>query len=355
MPFNIYTMTGMIWTDGLHYSPMAFLLMTAAFRSMDPSLEESAMMSGASILQIAWKITLKLAWPAAVGSLLILFVRSLESFEVPALLGLPVGIQVYTSSIYQAIHQYPSQIGLAASYAITLLLITSIGIYLQSRLAYQGSRYSTVTGKGFRPRTIDLGPWRYFTAALFILYFVVIVLLPFLILVWSSLQKFYSAPSWAALSRLSLDSYRTILDYPQFWSTVRNSLFLALTTATVVMLIGAVISWVVVRTKIRGRWVLDNLASLPLVFPGLVLGLAIMICYLVPRHRRLRHDLDPADRLRHALPALRHALCVDLDAADSQGARGIRRHERRLLGARPSAASFCRCSSRDCWRAGFTS
>jgi iron(III) transport system permease protein len=106
------------------------------------------------------------------------------------------------------------------------------------------------------------------------------VLLPFLVLVWSSLQKFYSAPSWAALSRVSLDSYRTILDYPQFWSTVRNSLFLAITTATVVMLMGAVISWVVVRTKIRGRWVLDNIASLPLVFPGLVLGLSIMICYL---------------------------------------------------------------------------
>src|SRR5882724_12016114 len=122
--FNIYTMTGMIWTDGLHYSPMAFLLMTAAFRSMDPALEESALMCGASVLEIAWKITLKLAWPAALASLLILFVRSLESFEVPALLGLPVGIQVYTSAIYQAIHQYPSQIGLGASYAITLLVIT---------------------------------------------------------------------------------------------------------------------------------------------------------------------------------------------------------------------------------------
>jgi len=278
--FNIYTMSGMIWVDGLHYSPMAFLLMTAAFRSMDPALEESALMSGASILQIAWKITLKLAWPAAAGSLLILFVRAIESFEVPALLGLPVGIQVYTSSIYQAIHQYPSQIGLAAAYAITLLLITCVGIYMQSRLAYQGSKFSTVTGKGFRPRTIDLGRWRYLTSALFVLYFVVIVLLPFLVLVWTSLQKFYSVPSWAALSRISLDSYRTILDYPQFWSTVRNSLFLALTTALVVMLVGAVISWVVVRTKIPGRWVLDNLASLPLVFPGLVLGLSIMICYL---------------------------------------------------------------------------
>jgi len=278
--FNIYSMTGMIWTDGLHYSPMAFLLMTAAFRSMDPALEESALMCGASVLTIAWRITLKLSWPAALASLLILFVRSLESFEVPALLGLPAGIQVYTSSIYQAIHLYPSQIGLAASYAITLLLITSFGIYMQSRLSYHSSRYSTVTGKGFRPRTIDLGPWRYAAAGFFVLYFLFIVFLPFLVLVWSSLQKFYSVPSWAALNRVTLDAYRTILDYPQFWSTVRNSLFLAFTTATLIMLLGAVISWIVVRTRIRGRWLLDNLSSLPLVFPGLVLGLSIMICYL---------------------------------------------------------------------------
>jgi len=277
---NIYTMAGMIWVDGLHYSPMAFLLMTAAFRSMDPSLEEQAAMSGASVPQIAARITLKLAWPAALGALLILFVRAIESFEVPALLGLPVGIHVYTSSIYQAIHQYPSQIGLAAAYAVMLLLLTSLGIYAQSRLSRQGGRFATVTGKGFRPRTIDLGNWRYFTAAIFVLYFVVIVLLPFLVLLWSSTQKFYSAPSWAALSRVSLDSYRAVLDHPQFVDTVWNSVILAVGSATTIMLVSAVISWIVIRTKVPGRWLLDNLASLPLVFPGLVLGLAIMVCYL---------------------------------------------------------------------------
>ena len=277
---NIYTMAGMIWVDGLHYSPMAFLLMTAAFRSMDPALEESALTSGASVLQVARLITLRLAWPAAAGALLILLVRAIESFEVPALLGLPVGIHVYTSSIYQAIHQYPSQVGLASAYAVTLLLMTSVGIYLQSRLSGQGSRFATVTGKGFRPRTIDLGGWRYLTAGFFILYFVVIVLLPFLVLVWSSLQRFYSAPSWAALHRITFASYRTILDYPGFIGVVRNSLFLAFATATSIMLLSAVISWIVVRTKLPGRWLLDNLASLPLVFPGLVLGLSIMICYL---------------------------------------------------------------------------
>ena len=107
-----------------------------------------------------------------------------------------------------------------------------------------------------------------------------IVLLPFLVLLWSSLQRFYSAPSWAALRRVSLDSYRAVLDYPQFADTVWNSLVLALGSAGAVMLLSAVISWIVVRGKMRGRWLLDNLASLPLVFPGLVLGLAIMVCYL---------------------------------------------------------------------------
>ena len=147
--FNIYTMAGMIWVDGLHYSPMAFLLMTAAFRSMDPSLEEQAAMSGASVPQIARRITLRLAWPAALGSLLILFVRSIESFEVPALLGLPVGIQVYTSSIYQAIHQYPSRIGLAAAYAGDVVAIWTP----PSETSFNSSvqRASRSAGESFAP------------------------------------------------------------------------------------------------------------------------------------------------------------------------------------------------------------
>ncbi|MEP7069535.1 MAG: ABC transporter permease subunit, partial [Usitatibacter sp.] len=187
--FDIYSMWGMIWVDGLHYSPMAFLLMSAAFRSMDPALEESAMMSGANVLQVAWRVTLRLTWPAIFATLLILFVRAIESFEVPALIGLPVGIQVFTSSIYQAVHRYPSQVGLASAYAVTLLLITTVGVYFQSRLSSRGSKYATMTGKGFRPRQIDLGPWRWFTAGIFIVYFLVIVVLPFSVLLWSSFQK----------------------------------------------------------------------------------------------------------------------------------------------------------------------
>jgi iron(III) transport system permease protein len=255
-------------------------MMSAAFRSMDPSLEESALMSGANIFQILWRITIQLTWPIIFATILILFVRSIESFEVPALLGLPVGIEVFTSAIYRAIHEYPSNIGLASAYGVSLLIITSVGVYLQSRISSQESKYATVTGKGFRPRVIDLGHWRYLTAGLFIFYFLMIVVLPFTVLLWSSLQKFYGVPSLKSLENLSFDAYQFILTYPDLGNAVWHSVLLAVSCATIVMLITAVICWVVIKTKVPGRWAIDHLASLPIIFPGMVLGLSIMVFYL---------------------------------------------------------------------------
>jgi iron(III) transport system permease protein len=277
---DLYSMGGMIFVDGMHQSPLAFLMMTAAFRAMDPALEEAALMSGATVPQIARRVTLKLALPAALATLLILFVRAVESFEVPALLGLPVGIEVYTSSIYQAIQRYPSEVGLASAYAVTLLLIAFLCVHAQSRVTAEVGKFSTVTGKGFRPRMMNIGRWRYLTMAIFVAYFMIIVALPFLVLVWCSLQKFYSAPSLSAMKSLSLDAYRAVFAYPDIGAVIWNTAVLAVSAATVIMMMTSVLAWIVVRTRIPGRWVLDQLASLPLVFPGLVLGLAIMICYL---------------------------------------------------------------------------
>ena len=277
---DIYSLGGMVFVDGMHQSPLAFLLMTAAFRAMDPALEESALMSGATVAEVVWRVTLRLASPAALAAFLILFVRAVESFEVPALLGLPVGIEVYTSSIYQAIQKYPSEVGLASAYGVTLLLIASLCIYAQSRVAADASRFSTVTGRGFRPRRMRIGGWRYVTAAVFVAYLLVVVVLPFLVLVWCSLQKFYSAPSLAAVGNLTFDAYRAVLSYPDIATVVRNTAVLALGTAAIVMLMTSVLAWIVVRTRWPGRGFLDTLVSLPLVFPGIVLGLAVMITYL---------------------------------------------------------------------------
>src|SRR5688500_13837303 len=232
---------------------MAFLLMTAAFRAMDPALEESATMSGANIFQVAWRVTLRLTWPAIVATILILFVRAIESFEVPALLGLPTGIEVFTSAIYQAVHRYPSQVGLASAYAAALLVSTTAGVYFVSTLSSRGSKHATMTGKGFRPRQIDLGRWRWFTAAIFAGYFLLIVVMPFSVLLWSSFQRFYSVPSMEAVRNLTLDPYRFILDDPNLPRAVWNSVMLSFGAATIVMLVTSVICWIVVKTKIRGR------------------------------------------------------------------------------------------------------
>jgi iron(III) transport system permease protein len=280
-PFDVYSLRGMAWVEGLHSAPIAFLLMSAAFRAMDPSLEESAMMGGASVAAITRRITAPLVLPALAASFLILFVRALEAFESPTLLGLPVGIQVFTSAIYQALHVYPSQVGLASAYATTLLIITSGGIFWHSRIVGGGRRYATVTGKATRPRVMDLGRWRWFAGGVFLLYLVLVLGLPFLVLLWSSLQRFYSVPSWAALRRVSLHSYYTVLAYPDFAGAVWNSVVLAVGAATIASLLSALASWIVLRSRLPGRWLVDNMASLPLVVPGLVFGLAVMICYLM--------------------------------------------------------------------------
>ena len=277
---DVYSMAGMVIVDGLHQSPIAFLLMGAAFRSMDPALEESALMSGPSRLAVAARNTFRLAWPAALATLLVLFVRALESFEAPALLGLPAGLPVFTSAIYAAVHRYPSDVGLASAYGVTLLVITALGVWACARLSDSGSRYATVTGKGFRPRPLDLGRWRLVAAALFAGYFVLVVGLPLAVLLWSSFQPFYAVPSLAALSTMTLEPYRTVLAYPALGTAVVNSLVLAVATATIVMALTAAVGWMVVRARLRHRALVDHLASLPLAFPGLVLGLAILVFYL---------------------------------------------------------------------------
>lgn len=278
--FDIYSLWGMIWVEGLQYSPVAFLLMSATFRAMDPSLEESALMSGASLLQVARRVTFPLAMPAMAGAFLILFIRALESFEVPALLGLPVGIQVFTSAIYEALHQYPSRVGQASAYAAVLLAIAAAGIWFQSHVTARGKRFATVTGKGFRPRPMPLGPWRWVAATGVVLYFLLIVVLPFLVLAWASSQRFYSVPSWEGVRDMSWAAYQSLLARPDLAVAVRNSLLLAVSCATLVTLFTAVLAWVIHKSRAPGRAVLEQLITLPLVYPGLVLGLAIMVFYL---------------------------------------------------------------------------
>jgi iron(III) transport system permease protein len=278
--FNTFSMWGMIWVQGLHLAPIAFLLMAAAFRSMDPALEEAALMAGAPRHVLLRRITMPLVRPAIVSAILLMFVQSLESFEVPGLLGLQNGIYVFTSRIYFVLRQFPIDYGAAGAYALGLLAFAIAGVALSGWLSRNARGYQTVTGKAFRPRPMELGRARPVVGGLVVLYFAIAVVLPVAVLVYASLLRFYSAPSLASLRTMSLANYRTVLHTPLAITALRNSVILGIGAATVVMFLTAVASWVVVRTRAMGRRLLDVVAFTPLVVPGLVLGLALSFVYL---------------------------------------------------------------------------
>ena len=277
---DVFNVWGMIWVEGLQLSPIVFLLMVASFRSMDPSLEESALMSGASRWTVFFKITVPLARPAIVAAILIMVVRSLESFEVPALLGLQNGIYVFTSRIYFVLRDYPPDLSAAGALAIGLLAIAIIGVVISNFAGRASKNYQTVTGKGFRPRPIQLGKWRPVAGVLIIGYFLLTVIAPLLVLLYTSLLKFYAPPSKDTLSNVTFDNYKQLAHTSDAITALKNSLILGLSSATLVMAFMAVAAWIVVRSRIRGRKVLDGLAFLPLVVPGLVMGLALSFVYL---------------------------------------------------------------------------
>ena len=280
-PFDIFTIWGMIWVDGLHSSPIVFLLMVAAFRSMDPSLEESALMSGATRLQTLRKITLPLVKPALLGAVLIILITSLESFEVPALLGLQEGIYVFTSRIYFVLRTFPPDYASAGALAASLLAIAVLGVALTRFLIGKGSKtFQTVTGKGFRPRPLDLGKWKPVVGAGILLYFFVTVVGPLLVLVYASLLPFYQTPSAEAFASFTFANYETVFDMRSAVRALRNSFILGIGAATIVMSLMAIAAWITVRSRIPGRGIVEQVSFVPLVIPGIVLGLAISFVYL---------------------------------------------------------------------------
>jgi iron(III) transport system permease protein len=279
-PFNIYSMGGMIWAEAIHLYPLVFLLMSAAFRNMDTSLEEAALTAGSSTLATFWRITLPLMRPAMFSVLLIMFIRGIEAFEVPALVGVPAKISVFTSKIFLAIHQFPSDFGLAGAYAVTLLAISTVGVLIYQKVTRREERYATVTGRGYRPRVIDLGPWKYATCVSAFFIFFLAVILPVFVLLWSSFIPYYGVPSAELMAKLTLSNYKYILNYPLALTAFKNSLYLSVGSATLVMLLTSVIAWITVKSKIPGRIFLDNMAFIPIAMPGIVLGVSLIWVYL---------------------------------------------------------------------------
>jgi len=276
---NVYSMPGMVMVEGFLWSPLAFLLVGATLRNANPELEEAARVSGAGTWMTIRRVTLRLSLPSILALAMLVFIRAIEAFEVPALVGLPGRISVLTTDIYgNMVAQAPPDIGGASALSVVMLALVLVLLAVYGRLSRHAERFATITGKGFRPRPFNLGRLRYAAAGILVLNFLLLLLVPIAMLAWVSLLPFYQPLSMAALARVTLDNYRTVFS-PDHVGLIANTLLVAVATATLAVALTFLAAWLAVR-RAPGAWVVERLATIPLVFPGLILGIAVMQLFL---------------------------------------------------------------------------
>jgi iron(III) transport system permease protein len=243
-------------------------------------LEEASLASGASPARTFRVITLRLIRPAIVSAALLIFVQTISTFEVPQLIGVPARRYVFISEIYTALQNFPPSYGTVGVIGVFVLVVACVGLYFAQRLG-RGGAVATITGKGFRARATDLGRWRWAGLAVFVLFFLVAVALPIGMLVWSSLLPGYEAPSIKALHDLTLQNFHQVLVQPGLLASLRNSVVTSVAAALIATLLSALVAYITVKSKMRGRSVLDALATVPIAVPSVLMGVGILYWYLV--------------------------------------------------------------------------
>jgi len=281
-PFNIYSLGGMVFVEGLRLVPTAFLMLIPLLRSMDPSLEEAAAASGGRPLSSLRKITLGLMVPGLFAVTIYQAMTALEVFEVPGVLGMPVGIHVFSTRIYSILEDVGSLpvFGQANALAILYLLIAVVASYFYFRLINRSERYAVITGKGYRPRLTDLGRWRRPMFAFVLLFLFLSIAVPYAVLLYSSLVDILRAPSLDAFRSMSFQHYTEAMEYSRFQNTVWNTVLMVAGTATAVTVVSFFVSLVVVRSRYWGRRLLDQFAFIPHSIPSIVMGLAFLWVFL---------------------------------------------------------------------------
>jgi iron(III) transport system permease protein len=278
---NVYSYAGIVWHMMQYSAPFLFLFIVDAFRAMDPSLEEASRMCGATRWQTLRQITLVLLLPAITSAFLLSFMKGIESFESPLFFGIPVGIRVITTEIYDSINERANpeyQYATALSFAILAFMFLLV-IWQWSVL--RGRTFHTVTGKGYSPSVTKLGAWRWLTFAFCILFFAVSVVLPVGQLLVGSFFRFFGFYQW---NMLTLDNYRAVAKSAELWGALGNTMLLGIVGASATMVLGGVVAYVSVRTRWRGRRLIDGLAWLPWMMPGMVLGVGFLWGFsLLPR------------------------------------------------------------------------
>jgi iron(III) transport system permease protein len=277
-PFNIYSWEGLIWVLGVYQLPLSFLMVSAALRSLDFTLEQQSFVAGAGVLRTLRRINIPLLAPTIINSSLLTFIYSIELFTVPLFIGAPAKIDTLPVLIYRDFFVwFPPNYGRVVTSSTILLAITIAGMYFYYKTIAHERRFATITGKGFQVGLIKLGKWRNITSALLIIIVLVVVILPLSVVILSSF-----VPAWTgSISILTLENYFKIFSREMYTGAIINSFLLSVLSATILIGIGLFISYIILRTSIVWRKILDYTAMLPAVVPGIVFGYGLLLAWVV--------------------------------------------------------------------------
>jgi iron(III) transport system permease protein len=283
-PFNILTLGGMGWVEGLSRVPLAFLMTSMAFRAMDRSLQEAALTAGAPQHAILRRIILPILRPALLSAGIYILMITFSSFDVPAIIGW--GNRIFTFSTYIYLLTNPQDVfpgyGPPAALSTVIIGLALLLIWWTRSIMRQGHRYAVITGKAYVPHFTRLGRHQITAWALIFVFVTCSLVLPLVVLAWSSLLPYLQLPSAQAMNFISLDNYYR-LPWKIFLSGLKHTAFLALLAPPLVLTVSLFFSWFGFRSKLPGRELLDQIAFVPHAIPHIVLsmGLLMMALYVV--------------------------------------------------------------------------
>ena len=276
-PLNIYTLPGMILVEGLLDLPIAYLIIAPAMAAFDVSLEESSKVCGAPNLRTLTKVTLPVLRPAILASFILVIVRSLASFAVPSVIGMPGRIYVLATHIYRIIATgYAADYGMAAAVGMSALATSITLIYVYRYLTSESEKYVTISSRGYRPTVIDLKNAKYPLFGIVGLLSFVLILLPVLVLFYTSLVPYSMVPSAKAFAMMSWKNWVEVFRDPISLLSLKNSAFLGIVGATLGAILSIFVAYVIVKVRTGAAGVLESLSFLSFSFPGIVVGVGFM-------------------------------------------------------------------------------
>ena len=279
---NLYSMSGMIFVFGIYYAPYVYMFTASALRNMDPALEEASEISGAHPVRTLWTVTFPLILPAIISGTLLSFVVMLGIYGIPAVLGQPANISLLTTYIFALTAWSPPLYNTAAAVAVMLMVVTGFLVFLQQRVL-SGRSFTTVAGKAFRPRALNLGKWRFFTLGLAMVYLFVVVVLPILALLIAAFRKFLFVRNLASLvdtKQYSWFHFQKLFENSATISSIVNTMKVGVITAVIGGLLSFAIGYTITRTRAPGRRGIDVISTIPVAIPGLVIGVAYLWAWI---------------------------------------------------------------------------